>query len=111
MRRNRFRSYFLNVVYDIDKVLPSAYKDFPFKQLQAADRPALRRLFIRHPKNASVSRWLRCTLHENGLRIAPSAGLRFFIGVRLALDCDLLYLRWLYYQIRRCVPSHQRLFS
>jgi hypothetical protein len=33
----------MNAVYDIDKALSSAYKDFPFEQLQAAKGPAFRR--------------------------------------------------------------------
>jgi hypothetical protein len=44
-------------------------------------------------KNASDSRWRRCTPLKNAHNL--SRLLRFFIGVRLALSCDLLFLRWL----------------
>jgi len=34
-------------------------------------------------------------LHASEKCSSASGGLRFFIGVRLALGCDLLFLRWL----------------
>ena len=44
-------------------------------------------------KNASDSRWRRCTPLKNAHNLPRL--LRFFIGVRLTLSCDLLFLRWL----------------
>ena len=47
-------------------------------------------------KNASDSRWSAAGgLHASEKCSSASGGLRFFIGVRLALGCDLLLLRWL----------------
>jgi hypothetical protein len=44
-------------------------------------------------KNASDSRWRRCTPLKNAHNLPRL--LRFFISVRLTLSCDLLFLRWL----------------
>jgi hypothetical protein len=46
-----------------------------------------------HLKNASDSRWRRCTPLKNAHNLKRL--LSFLIGVRLALGCDLLFLRWL----------------
>ena len=48
---------------------------------------------LRYLKNGSDSRWRRCTPLQSAHDL--SRLLRFFIGVRLALGCDLLFLRWL----------------
>jgi hypothetical protein len=42
-------------------------------------------------KTPSKAQWLRCKPLQNVLLIPPLAGLRFFIGLRLALEPDLRF--------------------
>jgi hypothetical protein len=51
------------------------------------------RLTISYLKNASDSRWRRCTLLKDAHNLPRL--LRFFFSVRLAISGDLLFLRWL----------------
>jgi hypothetical protein len=43
-------------------------------------------------KTPSKAQWLRCKTLQNVLLIPPLAGLRFFIGLRLALRPNLRFL-------------------
>jgi hypothetical protein len=42
-------------------------------------------------KTPSKAQWLRCKPPQNVLPIPPLAGLRFFVGLRLALGPDLMF--------------------
>jgi hypothetical protein len=42
-------------------------------------------------KTPSNPQWLRCKPLQNVLLIPPLAGLRFFIGLRLALEANLKF--------------------